>query len=198
MTMRCASRGTADFRARSRAWREPRNGRHCAAYCRTCAGLRVLDLGCGFGWFCRWAREQGASALLGIDVSEKLLTRASEATRNPAISYARADMERLEVPPDSFRLRIQLIGAPLHREARPADGDRVPLARSGREFSVLGGAPELYGASRTGVVGRFPRVARLGPSIAIWTKALVLQIGWPKASSSNPARAAPRPAPPQG
>ena len=19
-------------------------------------GLRVLDLGCGFGWFCRWAR----------------------------------------------------------------------------------------------------------------------------------------------
>ena len=137
MTMRCASRGTADFRARSRAWREPRNGRHCAAYCRTCAGLRVLDLGCGFGWFCRWAREQGASAVLGIDVSEKLLTRASEATRNPAISYARADMERLEVPPDPFRLRTQLIGAPLHREARPADGDRVPLAPGGSlVFSV--------------------------------------------------------------
>ena len=62
---------------------------------------------------------------------------ASEATRNPAISYARADMERLEVPPDSFRLRIQLIGAPLHREARPADGDRVPLAPGGSlVFSV--------------------------------------------------------------
>ena len=24
-------------------------------------GLKVLDLGCGFGWFCRWAREQGAA-----------------------------------------------------------------------------------------------------------------------------------------
>ena len=21
-------------------------------------GLRVVDLGCGFGWFCRWARER--------------------------------------------------------------------------------------------------------------------------------------------
>jgi SAM-dependent methyltransferase len=24
-------------------------------------GLDVLDLGCGFGWFCRWARGQGAA-----------------------------------------------------------------------------------------------------------------------------------------
>jgi SAM-dependent methyltransferase len=67
-------------------------------------GQRVLDLGCGFGRFCRWAREQGAAAVLGIDVSEKMLTRASEATRDPAIAYTRADMERLELPPDSFDL----------------------------------------------------------------------------------------------
>ena len=24
-------------------------------------GSRVVDLGCGFGWFCRWALEHGAS-----------------------------------------------------------------------------------------------------------------------------------------
>jgi 2-polyprenyl-3-methyl-5-hydroxy-6-metoxy-1,4-benzoquinol methylase len=29
-------------------------------------GLRVVDLGCGFGWFCRWAREQGAAQALGM------------------------------------------------------------------------------------------------------------------------------------
>ena len=34
-------------------------------------GRRVVDLGCGFGWFCRWAREQGAAHVLGLDVSEK-------------------------------------------------------------------------------------------------------------------------------
>jgi ubiquinone/menaquinone biosynthesis C-methylase UbiE len=65
-------------------------------------GLRVLDLGCGFGWFCRWVRKQGAAAVLGIDVSEKMLARAAEATPDPAIAYTRADMERLELPPASF------------------------------------------------------------------------------------------------
>jgi SAM-dependent methyltransferase len=67
-------------------------------------GLRVLDLGCGFGWFCRWAREQGAASVLGIDVSKKMLARASSATSDPAIAYSRADMERLELPPASFGL----------------------------------------------------------------------------------------------
>jgi SAM-dependent methyltransferase len=67
-------------------------------------GLKILDLGCGFGWFCRWAREQGGAAVLGIDVSEKMLARAIELTRDPAIAYTRADMERLELPPDSFDL----------------------------------------------------------------------------------------------
>src|SRR6201984_933968 len=65
-------------------------------------GRRVLDLGCGFGWFCRWAREQGAGFVLGIDVSEKMLARAAEAPPDPAIAYTLADMEHLELPPASF------------------------------------------------------------------------------------------------
>ena len=28
-------------------------------------GLSVLDLGCGFGWFCRYAREKGAGSVIG-------------------------------------------------------------------------------------------------------------------------------------
>src|SRR5690349_24009306 len=56
-------------------------------------GLTVLDLGCGFGWFCRWAREQGAAHVLGIDVSEKMLARARADTQDEAIVYRRADME---------------------------------------------------------------------------------------------------------
>jgi SAM-dependent methyltransferase len=67
-------------------------------------GLRVLDLGCGFGWFCRWARQQGAAQILGIDVSGKMLARARATTADPAIAYARADMERLELPRASFDL----------------------------------------------------------------------------------------------
>src|ERR1700736_5436998 len=56
-------------------------------------GKSVVDLGCGFGWFCRWARENGAAHVLGIDVSEKMLERAIAETREPAITYLRTDME---------------------------------------------------------------------------------------------------------
>ena len=67
-------------------------------------GVRVLDLGCGFGWFCRWARQQGAAQILGIDVSEKMLARAKGTTQDPAITYARADLEHLELSAQSFEL----------------------------------------------------------------------------------------------
>ena len=67
-------------------------------------GRRVLDLGCGFGWFCRWAREQGAAQVLGTDVSERMLERAKSDTQDAAITYRRADLERLELAAGSFDL----------------------------------------------------------------------------------------------
>jgi SAM-dependent methyltransferase len=67
-------------------------------------GVDVLDLGCGFGWFCRWARQHGAAHALGIDVSEKMLARARATTEDPAITYSRADLERLQLPAASFDL----------------------------------------------------------------------------------------------
>ena len=40
------------------------------------AGRRVVDLGCGFGWFSRWAAQAGAASVLGIDLSANMLERA--------------------------------------------------------------------------------------------------------------------------
>ncbi|ABN89132.1 methyltransferase domain protein [Burkholderia pseudomallei 1106b] len=68
------------------------------------AGRRVVDLGCGYGWFCRWAAEQGAARVLGIDVSARMLDRAREMTTSPAVRYERADLERLSLPSASFEL----------------------------------------------------------------------------------------------
>ncbi len=39
--------------------------------------LNVVDLGCGYGWFCRWARAQGAETVLGLDLSQKMLSERS-------------------------------------------------------------------------------------------------------------------------
>jgi SAM-dependent methyltransferase len=68
------------------------------------SGRRAVDLGCGFGWFCRWARQNGAASVLGLDVSEKMLDRAQAETDDPAIAYQRADLERLDLPGASFDL----------------------------------------------------------------------------------------------
>lgn len=67
-------------------------------------GRRVVDLGCGFGWFCRWAREKGAAAVTGIDVSERMLERARADTDDPAIQYLRDDLERVQLPEAAFDL----------------------------------------------------------------------------------------------
>jgi SAM-dependent methyltransferase len=67
-------------------------------------GCKVVDLGCGYGWFCRWAREQGAASVLGIDVSQKMLAKAKVDTADAAIAYRRADLETVELPRDAFDL----------------------------------------------------------------------------------------------
>ena len=66
-------------------------------------GKRVVDLGCGFGWFTRWARDNGrAQSVLALDVSEKMLERARSDTTDTAIEYRIQDLEVLELPEASF------------------------------------------------------------------------------------------------
>lgn len=65
-------------------------------------GLNVVDLGCGYGWFCRWAHAQGAARVLGLDVSEKMLAQARTLTPVAGIGYERADLENFGLPDASF------------------------------------------------------------------------------------------------
>ena len=67
-------------------------------------GKSVLDLGCGYGWFCRWSAETGAARVLGVDVSEKMLAQARSMGEYAAVDYARLDMEQLALPPASYDL----------------------------------------------------------------------------------------------
>ncbi|MCI8525072.1 MAG: class I SAM-dependent methyltransferase [Oscillospiraceae bacterium] len=75
-----------------------------AAMLPDCAGLDVLDLGCGYGWHCRYAAEHGARSVLGTDLSARMLAEARRRTNPSAITYRRAAMEDLECPDAAFDL----------------------------------------------------------------------------------------------
>jgi 2-polyprenyl-3-methyl-5-hydroxy-6-metoxy-1,4-benzoquinol methylase len=66
----------------------------------------VLDLGCGFGWHCRYAREQQARSVVGVDLSEKMIARARKSTNDPAIEYRRIAIEDINFSAGEFDVVI--------------------------------------------------------------------------------------------
>ena len=69
-------------------------------------GKRVLDIGCGYGWHCHYAVENGASMVVGCDISEKMLKAAAEINASPKIEYRLLAMEDLDFPPQTFNVVI--------------------------------------------------------------------------------------------
>ena len=72
-------------------------------------GRRVLDLGCGYGWHCIWAVENGAESVLGVDLSARMLEVArgkiaGDARLSARIEYRHGAIESLEFPENSFDL----------------------------------------------------------------------------------------------
>lgn len=66
----------------------------------------VLDLGCGFGWHCRYAREQRASSVVGVDLSEKMLQKARELTDDPMITFIKLPIEDIHFSEAQFDVVI--------------------------------------------------------------------------------------------
>ena len=66
------------------------------------SGMRVLDLGCGYGWHCKYAAEQGAASVLGIDLSEKMIARAREINGDERITYRICGLEEYEYPEEEY------------------------------------------------------------------------------------------------
>ncbi|KAG5788079.1 hypothetical protein H9Q69_012863 [Fusarium xylarioides] len=58
-------------------------------------GLNVLDLGCGMGWFSRWAMDQGAKSSCGINNSHNMLDLAKKITNHDDITYEHANLDRI-------------------------------------------------------------------------------------------------------
>ena len=70
------------------------------------ANQRVLDLGCGFGKMCRYAIEQGAASVVGVDISSKMLAKARDDTADARISYVQSALEDLSFAPHGFDIVV--------------------------------------------------------------------------------------------
>ncbi|MBE7415445.1 MAG: class I SAM-dependent methyltransferase [Deltaproteobacteria bacterium] len=56
-------------------------------------GVRVLDVGCSYGWFEKWALENGCSRVIAIEPDAKTLRAAR--TQAPGAAYLRASSLKL-------------------------------------------------------------------------------------------------------
>ncbi|WXR60970.1 class I SAM-dependent methyltransferase [Peptostreptococcaceae bacterium AGR-M142] len=69
-------------------------------------GKRVLDLGCGFGWHCQFAIDNGAMCATGLDISSKMLEVAKEKTNSNDIKYICKPLEDIDFDENSFDIVI--------------------------------------------------------------------------------------------
>lgn len=65
-------------------------------------GKKVLDLGCGYGWHCIYAKEQGAENVIGVDLSEKMINKAKENSKHLVIEYYQLPIEDIEFEEEQF------------------------------------------------------------------------------------------------
>jgi SAM-dependent methyltransferase len=65
-------------------------------------GKTLLDLGCGYGWHCKFAVEQGAARVLGLDLSRKMIEEAEKRNRANRIQYRVCGIEEYEYPENTW------------------------------------------------------------------------------------------------
>lgn len=65
-------------------------------------GKTVLDLGCGYGWHCRFAAEQGVVKVLGLDLSRKMIEEAKRRNAEKRIEYRVCGIEEYEYPENKW------------------------------------------------------------------------------------------------
>ncbi len=69
-------------------------------------GKEVLDLGCGYGWHCQFAAEQGAAKVLGIDPSRRMIEEARRRCPDDRVIYRLCGAEEYDYPENAWDLVV--------------------------------------------------------------------------------------------
>lgn len=70
------------------------------------SGKRVLDLGCGYGWHCKYAVQCGAKSVLGLDLSEKMIEAAKEKNSDDKIEYRVSGLDEFDYTENSYEFVV--------------------------------------------------------------------------------------------
>jgi predicted TPR repeat methyltransferase len=65
-----------------------------------------LDLGCGYGWHCKNAAQMGATEILGIDSSQKMIAKAVADNSDDKIKYKVCGVEEYIYPENTYDLVV--------------------------------------------------------------------------------------------
>jgi len=69
-------------------------------------GLKVLDIGCGMGQFTLYCAQQGATKVIGADISNKMIEFAKKHNDNNKIEFICCAVEDLSFKNESFNLVV--------------------------------------------------------------------------------------------
>lgn len=70
------------------------------------SGKTILDLGCGTGQFSKYCIENGASKVLGIDISRNMIEQANKENQHKEIDYICTPIEDFELQNKKFDIII--------------------------------------------------------------------------------------------
>ena len=121
------------------------------------AGARVLDVGCGTGYFLHRLREYGAGDCLGIDLTEERVAAARQ--RYPALQFSTGSATELPHPDSSFDLVTQFtcLSSILDADVRLAVARE--MSRVARGGWILSFDIRPAAIRRRAVTGRTPTVS---------------------------------------
>lgn len=97
-------------------------------------GLRILDLGCGYGEHCVKYIEMGADKVVGIDISEKMLKIANEKNASQKIIYKKLAIEDLSELNSNFDLVVSSLALHYVEDFRMVVGQVYRLLNDGGRF----------------------------------------------------------------
>lgn len=97
-------------------------------------GKKVLDLGCGYGWHCKYAADNGAQYVLGTDISHKMLEVAKKINSAPEIDYQCTAIEDLSFSNGVFDVVLSSLAIHYVKDFEPLIKNIFQWIKSGGEF----------------------------------------------------------------